>query len=285
MPATQLTVGTELGGFNDPGIDDIAGHYDEMAGLIEIMGGNNHVGYWTSDEDATPLLEALNRLTDVVGEKLDLQPGEHLVDIGCGVGVPVIRMAQRVEAKVTGVTVSKWQVEEGGRRVRAAGLRGQVEIVYGDAAALAYPDRTFDAALVFQSLQHANDLGQWLREMVRVLKPGGRVVLTEFLEEVPLGDEEIAILHAGAMHQPLGHDELLEVVRANGVTIDDVVSCGDRVRRSYAAYFDRLERYREVYAQAFGEERLRQWQGAMQTLLPTYRDKIGYVIISGHKPA
>ena len=67
-------------------VEDIGGYYDQMGGLIEIMEGNIHVGYWTSDDDPTPLLEAINRLTDIVGEALDLQPGEHAIDIGCGVG-------------------------------------------------------------------------------------------------------------------------------------------------------------------------------------------------------
>jgi len=274
VSATELTA-----------VDDIAGHYDQMAGLIEIMGGNNHVGYWTSDEDRTPLLGALNRLTDVVGEKLDLQPGQHLLDIGCGVGVPAIQLGQYVEAHITGVTISNWQVQEGTRRVRAAGLRGQVQIEYGDAAALAYPDETFDAVLVFQSLQHASDLGQWLREMVRVLRRGGRVVLTEFLEEAPLTEEEIEILHAGAMQRPLRCEDLLAVIRVNGTVIEEVVDCGDRIRRSYPGYFDRLERYWGVLAGTFGEQRLQQWQEAMGALLPIYRDKIGYVIVTGHKPA
>ncbi|HJQ01187.1 MAG TPA: methyltransferase domain-containing protein [Jatrophihabitans sp.] len=265
-------------------IEDIGSYYDQMGGLIEIMGGNIHVGYWTSDDDQTPLLEAINRLTDIVGEALDLQPGEHAIDIGCGVGVPAIRLAQRVEARITGVTISAWQVQEATRRIKAAGLRGQVVIEYGDAAALAYPDASFDKALVFQSLQHASDLGQWLRETVRVVRPGGRIVLTEFITEVGLTPHETEILLAGAMHPPLRHAELLDIVRANGLVIDDVIDCGDRIRKSYPSYFDRLDRHREHLVEAFGEERIQQQRDAMATLLPIYRDKIGYLIITGHRP-
>lgn len=274
MSATELTA-----------VEDIGGFYDQMGGLIEIMGGNIHVGYWTGEDDQTPLLEAINRLTDIVGEKLDLQPGQHLIDIGCGVGVPAIRLGQRVDADITGVTISNWQVQEATRRVRAAGLRGQVQIEYGDAAALAYPDETFDAVLVFQSLQHANDRGQWLREMIRVLRPGGRVVLTEFVEEVPLTGEEADIVRAGALQPPLRYEDVLEVIRINGMVVDEVVDCGDRIKRSYSAYFDRLERHRDHLAGTFGEERIQQQQEAMGTLLPIYREKIGYLIVTGHKPA
>src|SRR5437899_9803522 len=100
MPATEVQA-----------VDDIGGFYDQMGGLIEIMGGNIHVGFWTDDDDETPLIEAINRLTDIVGEKLNLWPGQHVLDVGCGVGVPAIRLGQRVEATITGVTISQWQVE------------------------------------------------------------------------------------------------------------------------------------------------------------------------------
>lgn len=266
-------------------VEDIGGFYDQMGGLIEIMGGNIHVGYWTGDDDPTPLLEAINRLTDIVGEKLDLRPGHHLLDIGCGVGVPAIRLGQRVEARITGVTISEWQVQEATRRVRAAGLRGQIEVELGDAATLVYPDESFDSVLVFQALQHASDRGQWLREAIRVLRPGGRVVLTEFIEEIPLTREEVEILLAGAMHPPLRNFDLLEVARTNGMVVDEVINCGDRIRRSYPAYFDRLDRHRSHLIAAFGEERVDQQREAMATLLPIYRDKIGYVVVTGQRPA
>jgi len=266
-------------------VEDIGGFYDQMGGLIEIMGGNIHVGYWTNDDDQAPLIEAINRLTDIVGTKLDPRSGQHVLDVGCGVGVPAIRLGQRVEATITGVTISEWQAQEATRRIRAAGLRGQVEVEVGDAAALAYPDASFDSVLLFQSLQHASDRGQWLREAVRVVRPGGRVVLTEFVEGIPLTAGEVEILLAGAMQPPLRTDDLLKVIRASGIVVDELMECGDRIRRSYPAYFDRLDRERRYLVEDFGEERVDEQRKAMATLLPIYRDKIGYVVVTGHRPA
>ena len=266
-------------------VEDIGGFYDQMGGLIEIMGGNIHVGYWTGEDDQTPLIEAINRLTDVVGQRLDLQPGRHLLDIGCGVGEPAIRLGQRVDARITGVTNSEWQVQEATRRVRSAGLRGQVQVELGDAADLPYPDESFDSVLIFQALQHASDRGKWLREAVRVCRPGGRMVLTEFVEEIPLTEPELQILAQGAMQPPLRYDDLLEGFREGGIAIDDVHECGDRIRHSYPAYFDRLDRHRDHLVEAFGNERVEGQRQAMATLLPIYRDKIGYVVATGHRPA
>ncbi|MBV9445827.1 MAG: methyltransferase domain-containing protein [Streptosporangiaceae bacterium] len=258
--------------------------YDEMAELIEVQGSSIHVGYWLDENDRTPLLEAINRCTDVVVGKLELRPGQRLLDIGCGVAMPAIRLAQRTDADITGVTNSQWQVNAGTQLVGFAGLRGQVRVELGDAAALSYPDDSFDAVLMFQSLQHAQDRKQWLREMVRVVKPGGRAVLTDFTAEAPLSSQEIEILHGGSMIPPQPVPSILEEVRSCGLTIDEAVSCGDRIRPSYPAYFERLTRMRPALEAAIGKDKVDGQEQAMRHLLPIYHDKIGYVIITGHKP-
>ena len=258
--------------------------FDEMAELIEIQGGSIHVGYWYSDDDKAPLLEAINQCTDVVGEKLGLKPDERLLDVGCGAAVPAIRLGQRTDAVITGITNSEWQVGEATKRIKAAGMREQIHVEYGDAAALPYKDESFDAVLAFQSLQHAEDRGQWLAEMARVLRPGGRLLVVDFIEEVPLTGEEAEILRSNAMEVPLPEADVVGGVRASGLEVDDVVTCGDRIRRSYPAYFERLARIRPGLVATLGEEKVDNQEQAMRQLLPIYRDKIGYVIVTGRKP-
>ncbi|RJO70014.1 class I SAM-dependent methyltransferase [Nocardia panacis] len=266
-------------------IDEVGDIYDAMADMIEVQGGSIHVGYWESDDDRTPLLEAINRLTDIVCGMLDLQPGQQVLDIGCGVGEPAITLAQRTDVNITGVTNSRWQVYEGTRRANAAGLRGQVRIEFGDAAALSYPDNSFDAALAFESLPHAQDRGQWLREMARVVRPSGRVVLTEFTCDDALSSDEAAILRGVGLQPPTTEHEVVEDVRRSGLLVDEVRPCSQQIRRSYSAYFDRLARMRPSLVAAIGQERVEAQEQAMRLLLPIYRDKIGYAIVVGHLPS
>jgi cyclopropane fatty-acyl-phospholipid synthase-like methyltransferase len=265
-------------------VDEVVEFYDDFAGMIEIFGGNVHVGYWWDDDDRTPFLEAINRFTDIVGAKLGLRPGQHLLDVGCGAGVPAIRLGQQTDADITGITVSEWQLSEATRRVNAAGLRGQVRIEYGDAAALAYPDGSFDAVLALESLGHAPDRGQWLREMVRVLRPGGRVVLTEFTEEVALTEQESEVLRFIAMQSLLPSLEFIDLLRSSGFVVDEFVNCGDRVKRTFTAYFERLARLRTGLVAAYGEEKVDKYEHGMVPLLSIARNKMGHVIVAGRKP-
>ncbi len=259
--------------------------FDEMGELVEIQGGSNHVGYWHSEDDAAPFLEAINQCTDVVGEKLQLKPGQRLLDIGCGVGQPAIRYAQRYDVHVTGITNSRWQVEEANRRTKAGGVGSQITIDYGDASALPYLDDSFDAVLSFQSLQHAEDRGQWLREMARVVRPGGRVVLVDFIEEIQLTENEVEILFGNnvPMERPLPLSEVVDQVRSNGLAVVDAFSCGNRIRRSYPAYWERIGRIKSHLVATLGEERIDSHLQFMGSMLPIYHDKIGYVIITAQK--
>ncbi|ONI76351.1 hypothetical protein ALI144C_37505 [Actinosynnema sp. ALI-1.44] len=264
--------------------DSVGDFYDDVAGLVEIFGGNLHNGYWYDDADTTPWLEATNRLADIVTGKLEARPGQHVLDVGCGVGVPAVRLAQRTDARVTGITVSGWQVKEATARANSSGLRGQVRFEYGNAESLPYPADEFDAVLAFDSLPHAADRGLWLREIARVLRPGGRYVITEFTADAPLTADDIEVLKFGEMSAPLPVSGVLDTVTAAGLVVDEFVSCGDKIRRTFTEYFAHVARRREALADAHGAEKVAMYENGMRPLFDICRTKMGYVIVAGHRP-
>jgi cyclopropane fatty-acyl-phospholipid synthase-like methyltransferase len=67
---------------------------------VEILGGNMHVGYWTDDNDDAPMEVATNRLTDLVIDKLEVRPGQRLLDVGCGNGAPAVRVVRAKQVEV-----------------------------------------------------------------------------------------------------------------------------------------------------------------------------------------
>ncbi|WP_424361132.1 methyltransferase domain-containing protein [Methylocystis parvus] len=108
---------------------------------------------------------------------LGLAPGKTYLDVACGVGFDVMRMASaHPNAAFIGVDRSRAFLDLAG--ARAAGL-GNASFLEGDADRLPFPDDAFDGARIDRSLQHIAAPAAAVAEMARVVRPGGRVVATE----------------------------------------------------------------------------------------------------------
>lgn len=123
----------------------------------------------------------LGRITDALEEHLLLDrigPARvlRILDVGCGDGVLATRLAKD-GAQVTGVDASADMIAAGRRRAKAAGV--DVDLVEGDAGGLPFPAGHFDCVVSVATLCFVDDPCPTIREMVRVLKPGGRLILGE----------------------------------------------------------------------------------------------------------
>ncbi|GAA4084702.1 SAM-dependent methyltransferase [Actinomadura miaoliensis] len=259
--------------------DEVAEIYDQTFWGVELVGGSFHVGYWWDEHDRTPFLEAINRNTEIVTGRLDLRPGQHLLDVGCGCGVPAIRVAHRADVRVTGITNSRAHRDEAIRRVHQAGLRGQVRIDLGDAAALPYPDASFDAVLSFESLVHADDRERWLLEMARVLRPGGHLVLTDLVVDVPLSDEDRRTLQDFTLTLPHSGTAMIDMVRRTGFRLEEFADITDRIRPTYPAYVQRMKDQRQALVDAYGCENIDHFLTGTPRILEVVQARTGYVII------
>jgi arsenite methyltransferase len=116
------------------------------------------------------------RRRGLVREAVAAQPGERIIDVGCGPGYYVAELAEAVgpSGLVAGVDQSGPMLDIA--RSRCEGL-ANTQLAEGDAAALPHDDEAFDAALSVQVLEYVGDVPAALAEIRRVLRPGGRVVL------------------------------------------------------------------------------------------------------------
>jgi arsenite methyltransferase len=136
------------------------------------------------DDAATRRVEAIYSTPDVIAQRqatldaIDLQPGERVVDLGVGPGFLAAGMAAAVGegGRVGGIDFSESMVAMA--RARNAGF-GWVDIQEGDVTRLPYDDGDFDVAVSTQVLEYVPDVDSALREMRRVVRPGGRAAVVD----------------------------------------------------------------------------------------------------------
>jgi ubiquinone/menaquinone biosynthesis C-methylase UbiE len=112
-------------------------------------------------------------------ELLRLQPGEKVLDVGCGLGDDLLEMAELVGTHgfAVGVDKSESLIAEARHRARSRGLIAQFQIA--DAEQLPWDCNHFDACRADRLLQHVRSPKLVLDEMLRVSKPGGRIAITD----------------------------------------------------------------------------------------------------------
>ncbi|MCW5671990.1 MAG: class I SAM-dependent methyltransferase [Hydrogenophaga sp.] len=128
-------------------------------------------GYFENGDET--LDEAQLKKIDHILTKIQLQPGQRLLDIGCGWGALVLRAAQKFGAHCVGVTLSKNQHELARERVKAAGLEDRIDIRLQDYRDV--KDGPFDRITSVGMFEHVglNHLAAYFGHIRSLLKPGG----------------------------------------------------------------------------------------------------------------
>lgn len=110
------------------------------------------------------------------------RPGEHILDLAAGTGDLTRAIAKRIAptGKVTASDINPNMLEKGREKCLDTGIFNQIEFVIADAQALPFDDNTFDAVTISFGLRNVPEPAKALKEMARVLKPGGRALVLEF---------------------------------------------------------------------------------------------------------
>ncbi|WP_165969075.1 methyltransferase domain-containing protein [Actinomadura sp. KC06] len=271
-----------------PGFDpvEIGKTYDENAAIRDGFGyGHLHMWYWYDDEDEAPLEEAVHRITRKVVDTLGVRPGEHVLDAGCGQGEPARYLAREFGARVTGVSVSAAEIDDAIRRTKGTDLADRVRFEYGDYTDLPYPDGTFDAVLVIEALMYSPDLDRALRELFRVLRPGGRISFSDF-SLMPTADPKRIekFMSTVKMNVLPSLPEWLDRVQDAGFGVEEHTQCGPRVYGKKSKYLKAAMARRDEISTAVGDSTMSEFSRSLQGFYAPRKDDIGYVIISARKP-
>jgi SAM-dependent methyltransferase len=141
------------------------------------------------DPDLPPEIEPFSfvsvGLLSHVADALALAPGQTLVDLGCGRGGPGLWLARSRGVSLIGVDFSTVAIQQASDRVALFGLAEAARFVVGDLAATGLPDAVADAVVSIDALRFAADLPAAGREVLRILRPGHRLVLTGWQPRTP----------------------------------------------------------------------------------------------------
>ena len=140
--------------------DGIAGEYDRWAQLLSF--GNDR------------------RWHDLLVDRLSVPRDGLVADVATGTAAVAIEIARRHECRVVGIDQNPVMLERGRERVQAAGLDERIELVQGEAESLPLDDRSVDALVHTYLLRYVDDPPAVLRELARVVRPGGTVASLEF---------------------------------------------------------------------------------------------------------
>ncbi len=125
---------------------------------------------------------------DKLIETLQLQAGQHVLDVGCGKGWLLTRMAERSGITGTGVEINPWFVREAIARTQRAGVADAVTVVESDAKQFSYADRHYDAAVCIGATFALGGLDHCLATLRRCVKPGGMIAVGDIFryhEQLP----------------------------------------------------------------------------------------------------
>jgi cyclopropane-fatty-acyl-phospholipid synthase len=219
--------------------------------------------------DQTALNRAQVRKLDTVCRKLHLQPGERLLDIGCGWGALVLHAARYYDVEAVGITLSPRQAEFARERTVAEGLEHRVEIRVADYRGI---DDTFDAVASVGMVEHVGheELSNYVQAVSRVLGPGGRLLnhgittgrRTEVRDFSRDRDSFIGsyVFPDGAL---VPVHEIVRVLLAGGFEIRDVEELRPHYALTLRHWVANLERSWDDVVADVGERTARVWRAYM----------------------
>ena len=222
--------------------DEVGRLYDCFTSPSLMPSGSNlHVGYWDNPDSEVPLSEATDRLTDIMTEKLKIGAGSHVLDIGCGIGGPGVRIARLTGARVTGISVSEEQIRLANSLAESTGVAERVVFQRENAMELPFPAQSFDAAIALESFFHMPDRGQVLVQICRSLRPGGRLVLTDSFERapIPIAKQPTVNRVFNSMATMVQAEDYPPMLRRAGLWFEEILDISEQTLRNSYIWWSR----------------------------------------------
>lgn len=250
----------------------------ELGSLSIFSGAFINFGYWGDLEPDREItveerIESHAELYRQVATSLQPEPGDRLLELGCGLGVGAVLVASEYDVLVSGMdrsaTLLKRALVINADAIEALG--GALSFVQGSVTDLPWGDVSVDGVFAVEMLQHVDDLATVAREVHRVLRPGGRFATATFFapdgaDAAPVADLLETVASGADVIRPVG--EFAADLTAAGFTDVSVKSIGEHVWRQLDRWISQTE-FRVSWA--------RNWLRCYENGL------IDYYLLTGHR--
>lgn len=169
---------------------ELVNQYFDVATAFYLLGWGKSFHFAPRRRNES-LRHSITRYEDMVADALGVDASSRILDVGCGVGGPMIHIARRTGASICGLNNNAYQVELGRGYVRRAGLEDRCQFVEADFMKMPFPDGAFDAIYSIDAIPHAPDKAAVFREIHRVLRPGGRLCASDWCLKESYDEEKL----------------------------------------------------------------------------------------------
>jgi cyclopropane fatty-acyl-phospholipid synthase-like methyltransferase len=180
-----------------------------------------HYGVWT--KGIKNLSDAMINTNLLLARAGGINKDSYVLDAGCGFGGSSICIAEHFGCKVTGITLSARQVEIGTEQAKKRGVENLASFKQMSYTDTSFPDNTFDYVWAIESMQTGSDKHAFLKEAARVLKPGGKLLISDCFKpyEYNIADEKhMAIMFNGwAAEDVISFDKFVEIAKFVGLLL------------------------------------------------------------------
>lgn len=236
--------------------DEIDEYYKTIEAITFSEDTHNwHFGYWPENSKRATFEEAQDHMTDLIINRLPQKEGQSILDVGCGIGGPAIRLVKKMNCFVTGITNSHFQIEKAQVLTEKNNLSNQISFQFADAINLPFGNESFDATIALESMGQIPDNDKAMGEIARVLKPGGTFVFADGYAIRPISKKMKDLLYyfflAPSIHT---EEELVNLLKKSGFEVKEMTDYTEQTKRSMRELLILIFRNKNELRKKYGDE-------------------------------
>lgn len=270
----------------DRDTDEVRQYYEHMTKFFAILTGKNfHFGYWPEDHPEWTLQQAQDHLTDLFIRESQVTAASTVLDVGCGLGHPALRLVKATGCSAIGITIVQAQVELANRFAAREGLSARAEFRLADAMDLPFAGDSFDAAWALESIFHMPSRRQVLEGIRRVLRPGGRLVLTDVHPLAALEAHHRKLVSKAFQIQSFmelsDYPGELEAAGLRAVEVRDITP---QTRPNVGFILRSMAHNRELLRKVYAGDGFENLEKTLPAWMKIYGNGVGFCLVVAEKP-